>query len=101
MKQTFEKVNFSVSAPDESGINVIRDTGKSLGYIFRISVIHGHPRVLPILWTLEKVSFISLVRESSINVSWQAGPSACDRLWKSLGKSAVGQLPIIITCQTE
>lgn len=96
MKQTFEKVNFSVSAPDESGIYVIRDTSKSFGYVFRISIVHGHSCVFPILRTLKEVSFVRLVRERSVNVSGQAGPRARDGLWKSLSESTVGQLPIII-----
>jgi len=97
-KPTFEKVNLSVPAPHKSGVDIIRDTGKAVGYVLRIPVVHCGVGVLPILCAFEEVSFTVFVRKRGVYAARQAGPRARDRLGKSLSESVVRQLPIIIAC---
>lgn len=98
-KPTFEKVNLSVSAPNKSGVNIVRDTGKALAYVFWISVVHRGVSVLPILCAFEKVSFTVFIRKRGVNVARQAGPRARNGLGKSLSQSVVRQLPVVIACK--
>lgn len=100
-KPTFEKVNLSVSTPNKSGVNIVRDTGEAVAYVFWISVVHRGISVFPILCAFEEVSFTVFIRKRGVYVAWQARPRARDGLGKSLSQSVVRQLPIVIACSTE